>query len=131
METVRVVAAIVQRDDRYLVCRRSPGKAAAGKWEFPGGKIESGEAPEEALAREIREELGADISVIRLFDRSETVVDSVVVDLACYVCELKGEAPIQSTDHDQIGWFAENELSGLDWAEPDLPAVKKILIPFC
>ena len=127
MPTV-VVAAIIQDEaGNYLACKRAPHKQAAGKWEFPGGKPEKSEALEDALVREIYEELGVQIRVLRQFDRTATGE----IDLVCFVAELTGEKPTQSTDHSELRWVPENELSRLDCAEPDLPALKRILIPFC
>ena len=127
-----VVAAIIQNPQgQYLCCKRGDWKSAPGKWEFPGGKPEANESLEDALTREIREELGVEIAVIRQFDRSTTKVGEVEIDLVCFVCELVDEIPTSSTDHSELRWVPEEELSKLDWAEPDLPALKRILIPFC
>lgn len=136
MQTVVVVAAIIQdAAGRYLVCRRKPEKQAGGKWEFPGGKLEPGEVETEALAREVKEELNAEIKVIRLFDRSTTATqikgEPVNIELACYACELVGAPPETSTDHDELRWVIEPEMSKFDWAEPDLPAVRRMLTPGC
>ena len=123
-----VVAAIIQNSQgEYLCCKRGDWKSTPNKWEFPGGKPEPDESLEAALIREIKEELGVDIKVIRAFDRSVTGD----IDLACFVCDLVGESPKSSTDHSEIRWVKEADLSQLDWAEPDLPALKRILIPFC
>lgn len=123
-----VVAAIIQdAEGNYLCCKRGDWKAAPGKWEFPGGKPEEGETLENALIREIKEELNTEIKILRQFDRSATGE----IELVTFVCELAGEKPYFSTDHSELRWVAENELSKLDWAEPDLPALKRILIPFC
>jgi 8-oxo-dGTP diphosphatase len=123
-----VVAAIIQNPQgEYLCCKRGDWKSAPGKWEFPGGKPETGESLEAALAREISEELGVDIKILRQFDRTTTGE----IDLVCFVAELTGVEPTTSTDHSEFRWVPENELSKLDWAEPDLPALKRILIPFC
>lgn len=127
METQRVVAAIIVDQEEYLVCRRAPHKSLPGKWEFPGGKPEAGESDEAALKREIQEELGIGIEVIRQFDASITGN----IELICFVCQLNGERPTSSTDHDQLQWLREEALSRLDWAEADKPALKRILIPFC
>ena len=125
---ITVVAAIIQDEaGSYLCCKRGAWKQSPDKWEFPGGKPERGESLEEALIREIKEELNTDIKVIRQFDRSTTGE----IDLVSFVCELGGEKPQFSTDHSEMRWVPENELSKLDWAEPDLPALKRILIPFC
>lgn len=123
-----VVAAIIQDGEgNYLCARRGDWKAAGGKWEFPGGKPEQNELLEDAIVREIKEELGVEISVVRQFDRSQTGE----IDLITFVCDLVGEKPTTSTDHSELRWVPEAELSKLDWAEPDLPALKRILIPFC
>ena len=123
-----VVAAIIQDiDGLYLCAKRGDWKAAAGKWEFPGGKPEPGEDLEAAICREIQEELSVEISVKRLFDRSTTGD----IELVTFVCDLQGEKPSASTDHSELRWVHESQLSKLDWAEPDLPALKRILIPFC
>ena len=110
-----------------MCCKRGDWKSAPSKWEFPGGKPEANESLEDSLTREIREELGVEIRVLRKFDRSTTGE----IDLVCFVCELVDEVPTSSTDHSELRWVPEEELSKLDWAEPDLPALKRILIPFC
>lgn len=124
---IHVVAAVFRDRDRVLACRRAPAKSQGGKWEFPGGKVEPGESPQAALVREIREELGVDVVVGGLIDRTATQVGTAVIDLACYDVERAGEPPTASTDHDQLRWVAPTEISGLDWAAPDLPAVRAIL----
>jgi len=119
-----VVAAVVRDGDRVLACRRAPGKDAAGRWEFPGGKVESGESPEAALAREIAEELGVRIHVGALLDRTVTArAGGRAIDLACFDCLLDGDAPVASTDHDELRWMPVERLGELDWAEADLAAV--------
>ena len=128
---MKVVAAIIEDAGKILACRRAPHKAAAGEWEFPGGKVEASESPEAALIREIKEELGVDIKILRHFDTSTTTVNDTEIELSCFVCELVGPRPTSSTDHDLLNWLAEHELSKLNWAKPDLPAVKRLTIPFC
>lgn len=125
-EPVRVVAAVVVDGGRVLACRRAPHVREAGRWEFPGGKVEPGETPEGALAREIREELGVAIDVGELLDRSTTPVGDRAIDLACYRATLTAARPSASTDHDRLAWLAAGELAALDWAAPDLPAVRRI-----
>jgi 8-oxo-dGTP diphosphatase len=126
--TTLVVAAIIQdQNGNYLCAKRGDWKQVPGKWEFPGGKPEANELLEDAIVREIQEELNVQITVKRQFDRSTTGD----IELVCFVCDLQGEKPTQSTDHSELRWVPESELSKLDWAEPDLPALKRILIPFC
>ncbi|MEO7018256.1 MAG: (deoxy)nucleoside triphosphate pyrophosphohydrolase [Leifsonia sp.] len=119
-----VAAVIVDASGRVLACRRSPQKDAAGLWEFPGGKVEPGETPQESLRREIREELGVDIAVGELVDRSVTHVGGRAIALSCFRARLTAEAPTVSTDHDRMRWVAPAGLCGLEWALPDLPAVR-------
>ncbi|MDN5909581.1 MAG: (deoxy)nucleoside triphosphate pyrophosphohydrolase [Brevibacterium sp.] len=123
---LRVVAAIFQREGRVLACRRNPEKVSGGKWEFPGGKIEPGEAAEEALRRELAEELNVRAAKIgSLVSRATTTSPEATIDLACYW--VKAESfPTSSTDHDELRWSAIDELSELDWAPPDLPAVREL-----
>ena len=123
-----MVAALIQdKDGRILCAKRNQDKSQGGKWEFPGGKPEEGETLEGALMREVREELGIDIKVLRLFDQSTTGD----IELAVFSCELVADKPSTSTDHSELRWLKEEELSGLDWAEADKPALKKLLIPRC
>ena len=123
-----VVAAIIQDEHGNFLCaKRGDWKSLPGKWEFPGGKANAGEELAQALAREIKEELSVDIKVVREFDRSTTGD----IELVCFVCDLISEKPTTSTDHSELRWVSEKDLAALDWSEADLPAVKKILIPYC
>lgn len=115
-----VVAAVIEHDDRVLACRRRPGKAAAGRWEFPGGKIEAGETAQEALVREIREELGVGIRVTGHL--TTDVTDGI--RLVCLRARLVTDAPVASTDHDALEWVALDGLGARDWADADRPAVR-------
>lgn len=125
---IQVVAAIIQdQDGNYLCAKRGHWKSTPDKWEFPGGKAEAGESLEIALIREIREELNIDIKVLCLFDKTVTQD----IELICFTAELVGEKPQFSTDHSELIWVGEKDLSKLDWAEADLPALKKLLIPLC
>lgn len=120
---IRVVAGVFTSGDQLLACRRAPGKNAAGQWEFPGGKIEPGESPEEALVRELLEELNVAVIVGPLIDRSTTRVGALEIDLACYEVTALAEAPSTSSDHDELRWISVPELPELAWATPDLPTV--------
>ena len=121
-EPLSVVAAIIRRDGCVLACRRRPERAAGGRWEFPGGKIEHGETAEAALVREIREELGVGIRVLGVLTTDDTQVGARIIRLTCLEVELTDAAPTTSTDHDLMRWVAPEELAELAWAEPESPA---------
>ena len=123
-----VVAAIIQDElGNFLCAKRGDWKSLAHKWEFPGGKAKPNEALEEAIVREIAEELSAKITVVREFHRNHFED----IELVSFVCDLTGPKPTTSTDHSELRWVSESELADLDWAEADKEVVKKIAIPFC
>jgi len=126
-DALQVVAAVIIRDGRVLACRRNPDRSAGGLWEFPGGKVEAGESPEDALVREIREELRVDIEVGELIHRGVKRVGSVSVDLSSYAAKLTDAVPIDSTDHDALRWLGTGELPFLEWAIPDRPVVEVLI----
>lgn len=123
---IEVVAAVIEHEGMFLACRRRPDKAAGGKWEFPGGKIEPGETNEAALVREIQEELGTAIDVIGPLRTDDTTVGNNIIRLVCLRAQLRGDVPTDSSDHDELRWVSRSDLSGLDWAAPDLPAVAEL-----
>ena len=125
MESINVVAGIFIEGNRVFSARRAPGRSMAGKWEFVGGKIEDGETPEDALIREIREELGVACSVLGHFTTDITVLDELTIVLRCYLASFQSR-PLVSSDHDEFKWLAKDELWDIDWAEADKPAVKML-----
>ncbi len=124
---IKVVAAIIQDEDGNFFCaKRGSWKSTPNKWEFPGGKAGPGEDLEIALKREIEEELHVEIEVLSLFDQNITNG----IELICFLARLAGEKPLFSTDHSELIWVGKKELAKLDWAEADLPALKKLLFSF-
>ncbi len=113
-----VVGAAILRAGKCLVARRGPQMRAAGKWEFPGGKVEAGETPQRALAREVAEELEVAISVGRWLGSG--VGKDIVLDV--YLAEIEVGEP-RAVEHAELRWLGADELSGLDWAAPDVPIV--------
>ncbi len=113
-----VVGAAIIRDGRVLACRRTAPPKAAGLWELPGGKVEPGESPEQALVREIAEELQLDIEVTGWLEGSSAI--GTTHELVVATATAAAGRP-QPTEHDAITWLGADELDDVDWLEPDLP----------
>jgi 8-oxo-dGTP diphosphatase len=124
---MRVVAGVIVDRGEVLACRRGPFTELSGKWEFPGGKVETNETDHDALVREIEEELSAQISVGNLIAETSQLRGLGKITMFTYFCELLGPRPIQSSDHDQLLWLPIGELRTLDWAELDIPVVAELL----
>jgi 8-oxo-dGTP diphosphatase len=124
---LEVVAAVIVEAGRVLACRRAPHKDSAGLWEFPGGKVEPGETPQESLKRELLEELGVDVEVGELLDRSTTVAGNRTIALNCFFVRFTGQHPTASTDHDRLLWTRIPALLDLEWCPPDVPAVRELV----
>lgn len=120
---VHVVGAAIVEAGRVLLTRRGPSMSIPGRWEFPGGKVEVGEAPAAALAREVAEELGLAIEVARAapLGRGSALVGGRRILLEVYLARRRSNAAPRLTEHDALGWFAAEELGVLDWPEADLP----------
>lgn len=126
MKNIHVVGAVIVRGNKILCAQRGPGKSLPYKWEFPGGKIESGETPQDALQREIKEEMRCLISVGDRIEYTIFEYDFGIVHLTTYYCELLDGEP-EMSEHISIEWLPINKLSTLDWAPADIPAVEKIV----
>ncbi len=118
-----VAAAVVERDGRVMICQRRPGVHNALKWEFPGGKLEPGESPEQALARELREELDIDVAVGRIRDAIFHRYPDRDVLVLFYGCRILAGEP-RAVDCNAIAWALPEELPGYDFAGADLEYVR-------
>lgn len=124
MKTIEVVAAIIIKDGEVFATQRGYGEFK-GWWEFPGGKIESGECPQEALVREVREELDAEISVDQLIDIIEWDYPTFHLTMYCYICTLNSES-IHLNEHEAAIWLSRENLSALKWLPADKLLIEKI-----
>ena len=122
---ITVVGAVIVRDGLIYCARRGPAGALPGMWEFPGGKVETGESFEGALVREIGEELDCTVTVLEPLETTTHEYDFAIVTLATFLCELAAGEP-RSNEHAEEAWLPMSELETLDWAPADIPAVEKL-----
>lgn len=125
---MQVVAAIIIYQGKILCVQRDKHEYAylSDKFEFPGGKIEAGETGEEALIREIKEELAIDISIDSLFCTIEHQYPDFFIELNCFICHVSSYLHTLHV-HQQSRWMDPDLLAELDWAEADLPAVYQLI----
>lgn len=124
MKIVRVAAAVIIDKGRVFATQRGYGEYKDG-WEFPGGKIEPGETPEEAIVREIREELEAEIEPVRLIDTVEYDYPGFHLSMDCFLCRLKSEN-IVLKEHEAARWLDKSSLYYVEWLPADLGLIENI-----
>ena len=120
-----VTAAIIIKDNKVLIAKRAKNQKQAGKWEFPGGKLEPNEGLKECLKRELKEELNIDIEVLDFFGESEYVYKQGFIKLIGYYAKWTGGEPMLSV-HDEVRWVDKSDLASYDFAPADLPFVKML-----
>lgn len=124
MQTKKVVAAVIIKDGQLFATQRGYGNYKDW-WEFPGGKIEPGETPQEALRREIREELATTVSVGELLDTIEYDYPEFHLSMQCYLCTIvSGELTL--LEHEAARWLGKDELLNVRWLPADVAIVEKI-----
>ena len=124
MKQIEVVAAIILKDGRIFATQRGYGEWKDW-WEFPGGKMEVGETPEEALKREIREELSTEIIVDELLCTVEYDYPKFHITLHCFLCSLLTDG-MQLNEHEAAKWLGKDELDSVKWLPADLEVIEKI-----
>lgn len=124
MKTIEVVAAIIVRDGRIFATQRGYGDWK-GWWEFPGGKIEPGECPQEALKREIQEELEAEITVGELLETVEWDYPAFHLTMHCFMCTLESET-MNLKEHEASAWLTKENLRSVKWLPADDIILEKL-----
>ena len=124
MKTIEVVAAIIIKDGEVFATQRGYGEFQ-GWWEFPGGKMEAGESPQEALKREIREELDADVLVKELLETVEWDYPNFHLTMHCFICSLLSES-IHLNEHEAATWLTHATLKSVKWLPADEILLDKI-----
>ena len=124
MKHIEVVAAIIRKGDKIFATQRGYGEWK-DFWEFPGGKMEDGETPEEALVREIREELSTGINVDEFLCTVEHDYPAFHLKMHCYLCSLVTEA-LHLNEHEAAKWLTKDELDGVKWLPADLEVIEDV-----
>ena len=126
MKTVSVVAAVIRSEDKIFATARGYGEFK-GQWEFPGGKIEPGETPQEALVREIQEELDVKIKVGDLIDTIEYDSPSFHLSMDCFWC-IVTDGEITLKEAEDARWLSKDELYSVDWLPADMELIEKLVL---
>lgn len=125
MKTIRVVAAVIKNENKIFTTARGYGEFK-GQWEFPGGKIEAGETPQEALVREIKEELETTIQVGDLIDTIEYDYPTFHLSMDCYWCDVV-EGELKLLEAESARWLSKEELYDVKWLPADILLIEKIM----
>jgi len=124
MKTIKVVAAIIIEDGKVFATQRGYGDFKGG-WEFPGGKVEPDETPQEALVREIREELETEIEVGELLDTVEYDYPNFHLSMDCFICKIKS-GDLLLKEHKAAKWLTKEILYSVEWLPADLGLIEKV-----
>lgn len=124
MKTIKVVAAIILKDRKVFATQRGYGEFKDG-WEFPGGKIEAGETPQEALVREIREELDTEVAVGELLDTVEWDYPAFHLSMDCFVCSIVS-GDLHLREHEAARWLSKDQLYDVEWLPADVRLIPQI-----
>ena len=124
MKVIRVVAAIIIDGGKVFATQRGYGEFKDG-WEFPGGKIEADELPEDAIIREIKEELDTEVEVVGLLDTVEYDYPKFHLSMDCFICKIKS-GDLVLKEHEAAAWLKKETLYSVDWLPADQGLIEKI-----
>jgi 8-oxo-dGTP diphosphatase len=122
---ISVTCAIIQRDDKILAAQRGQDTHLSGKWEFPGGKVDEGESEEDCIIREIREELGVEVTPTSRLSENVHDYGDKQIRLIPFQCELVSGEPV-AREHASLRWVSIHDLADLTWCEADVPIVEQL-----
>ena len=125
-EIIQVVCAIIEKEGKFLAARKAAGLSNEGLWEFPGGKINRGESPEQALVREIKEEINIEIKIRKSLSPVIYHYPEKSIKLIPFICTFTEGSP-EALEHEQIVFVNGNEAQDLEWAPADIPVLKEYL----
>ncbi|WP_050180367.1 8-oxo-dGTP diphosphatase MutT [Domibacillus robiginosus] len=126
-KAVRVVGAVIENEKNEILCAlRSPEMTLPNLWEFPGGKIEAGETPEESLKREVQEELACEIEVGEKIEEVTHEYEAVIVNLLTYRSRILNGLP-KAEEHAELRWVSRDRLNDLEWAPADIPTITQLM----
>lgn len=127
-KVIKVVGGIIiDRNNKVLCALRKKEKSLGNMWEFPGGKIEIGETDEEALQRELKEEMDIKIEDISFYDEVKKEYEEFIINLKCYKCKIGDEEKYILKDHSAVIWLDRENLDSLVWVPTDYPIVKELI----
>lgn len=125
---IKVVCGVIGNEaGEVLACLRPEGKHLAGLWEFPGGKVDEGEKPEDALIRELREELSVEVEILDSLAEVIWNYGDRTIQLLPFRCRIIG-GTLQATEHEEVLWCSAEAAAGLAWAEADLPVLDEVFM---
>ncbi|MEP2937628.1 MAG: (deoxy)nucleoside triphosphate pyrophosphohydrolase [Gilvibacter sp.] len=122
---IKVACGIIKNSGKYFLCRRGPSKTFSGFWEFPGGKVENNETPEDALKRELIEELNMKVEILNCFTTVNYDYDTFKIELIAFSCNYV-DSTINMIDHDRVEWLDLEQLSLKKLTPADIPIVRKL-----
>lgn len=125
MKQINVVAAVIRNAENHILATQRGYGEWKGWWEFPGGKVEANETPEEALKREIREELSANIRVERFLNTIEYDYPTFHLSMRCYICKLESET-IHMNEHADASWITVSDFDNIKWLPADIEIVDEL-----
>ena len=126
MKTIEVVAAVIVKDNKVFCCKRGPGRDLEGYYEFPGGKIEVNETKEEALIRELKEELEINVEIEKYFTTVLHEYNAFAVNIHYFICKTN-DKHLNMKVHNDYTWLNIDELPKLDWAPADKKVVNMLI----